>query len=49
MARVLIKNGTIVTVDPKRQIHSDGFVAVDGARIVAVGPATQSPAPNGFD
>src|SRR5262245_32766631 len=49
MARALIKNGTVVTVDPQRQVYSDGFVAIDGAKIVAVGPATQSPAPNGFD
>jgi 5-methylthioadenosine/S-adenosylhomocysteine deaminase len=49
MARVLIKNGTVVTVDPKRQVHADGFVAIDGVQIVAVGPAAQSPAPDGFD
>jgi 5-methylthioadenosine/S-adenosylhomocysteine deaminase len=49
MARVLIKNGTVVTVDPPRQVHTDGFVAVDGARIVAVGPAAQSPAADGFE
>ncbi len=49
MARILIKNGTVVTVDPERRVYSDGFLAIDGARISAVGPAAQSPVPAGFD
>jgi 5-methylthioadenosine/S-adenosylhomocysteine deaminase len=49
MARVLIKNGTVVTVDPKRQVYSDGFLAIDGPRIIAVGSAAQCPTPDGFD
>jgi 5-methylthioadenosine/S-adenosylhomocysteine deaminase len=49
MARILIKNGTVVTVDPERRVYSDGFLVIDGARISAVGPAAQSPVPAGFD
>ena len=49
MPRILIKNGTVVTVDPERRVYSDGFLAIDGARISALGPAAQSPAPAGFD
>jgi 5-methylthioadenosine/S-adenosylhomocysteine deaminase len=49
MARILIKNGTVVTVDPERRVYLDGFLAIDGARISALGPAAQSPAPAGFD
>ena len=49
MARILIKNGAVVTVDPERRVYSDGFLAIDGARISAVGPAAQSPVPAGFD
>ena len=49
MARILIKNGTVVTVDPERRVYSNGYLAIDGARISAVGPAAQSPVPAGFD
>ena len=34
---VLIRNGTILTVDGERRILTDGAVAVRGDRIVAVG------------
>ena len=49
MTRVLIKNGFVVTVDAERRVHPSGFVAIDGARIAAVGPGAQSPPPAGFD
>ncbi|MFG1954060.1 amidohydrolase family protein [Micromonospora sp. NPDC048830] len=34
---VVIDGGWIVTVDPERRIFRDGFVAIDGTKIVAVG------------
>ncbi len=37
MATTIIANGYVVTVDPRRQIFSDGAVAIDGKNIVAVG------------
>jgi 5-methylthioadenosine/S-adenosylhomocysteine deaminase len=49
MSRVLISNGYVVAVDGARRVHPKGFVAIDGARIAAVGPAAQAPRPDGFD
>jgi 5-methylthioadenosine/S-adenosylhomocysteine deaminase len=49
MARVLIANGYVVTVDGARNIYPGGYVAIDGAKISAVGPAAQSPTREGFD
>src|SRR5258707_9133481 len=49
MSRKLIPNGYVVTVDPGRNVIPGGFVAIDGAAISAVGPAAQSPKPEGFD
>jgi 5-methylthioadenosine/S-adenosylhomocysteine deaminase len=49
MTRLLIRNGTVITVDPNRRVYPGGFVTVDGARISAVGPSAQCPAPGGFD
>ncbi|MGH7004477.1 MAG: amidohydrolase family protein, partial [Alphaproteobacteria bacterium] len=37
MADLIIANGYVVTVDPRRQIYSDGAVAIQGRDIVAVG------------
>ena len=34
---ILIKNGLIVTMDGKRRIYDEGYVAIDGDRIVDVG------------
>jgi 5-methylthioadenosine/S-adenosylhomocysteine deaminase len=38
-AVTVIRNATIVTGDAGRTVHHDGAVAVDGDRIVAVGPS----------
>mgnify|MGYP000365220025 CR=1 FL=1 len=37
MAEIVIKHGTVVTMDPERRIITDGAVAIDGGRVVAVG------------
>ncbi|MFU0506938.1 amidohydrolase family protein [Pseudaminobacter sp. NGMCC 1.201702] len=39
MTSILLKHGTIVTMDSKRSIINDGAVLVDGNKIVAVGDA----------
>jgi 5-methylthioadenosine/S-adenosylhomocysteine deaminase len=49
MARRLIHNGYVVTMDGGRNVWRDGYVAIDGARILAVGAAAQQPAYDGFD
>ena len=49
MPRTLIANGYVVTVDGARNVFPGGFVAVDGHRIAAVGPATATPPAAGFD
>ena len=49
MSRTLITNGYVVTVDARRNVFPDGYVAIDGARIAAVGPASQAPKPDTFD
>jgi 5-methylthioadenosine/S-adenosylhomocysteine deaminase len=48
MTRTLIRNGHVVTVDPQRRVFPGGFVAIDGPRISAVGPASETPAADGF-
>ena len=40
-------DGRVVTMNPDREVHDAGRVYVDGATIVAVGPAA-APAPDGF-
>lgn len=37
MADIVIKHGTVVTMDPDRRVIADGAVAVEGDRIIAVG------------
>ncbi|MBI2361387.1 MAG: amidohydrolase [Deltaproteobacteria bacterium] len=37
MAKILIKNGTVITMDPRRRIIKDGAVAIENDRIVDVG------------
>jgi cytosine/adenosine deaminase-related metal-dependent hydrolase len=49
MARTLIANGYVVSVDPSRNIFPNGFVAIDGFDIVAVGAAAQMPPRDGFE
>src|SRR5690348_13498519 len=49
MPRTLLKNGYVVTVDGTRAVHPGGFVAIDDARISAVGPFGTTPEVSGFD
>jgi 5-methylthioadenosine/S-adenosylhomocysteine deaminase len=49
MVRTLVRNGYVVTVDPQRHVFPDGYVAVEGSRIAAVGPMSAAPPPDGFD
>jgi 5-methylthioadenosine/S-adenosylhomocysteine deaminase len=49
MARKLIRGGYVVTVDPRRNVFLGGYVAIDGARIAAVGPDTEVPSSEHFD
>ncbi|MEK1888477.1 MAG: amidohydrolase family protein [Phyllobacterium sp.] len=41
MADILIRNGTVIAIDPQRRIIADGAVAITGTRIVAVGPSEE--------
>lgn len=38
---LLVVGGTVITVDEQRRILRDGAIAVDGGRIVAVGPTAE--------
>lgn len=38
---LLIVNGAVVTMDGARNLYEDGFVAIQGERIVAVGPMSE--------
>ncbi len=38
---LLLRSGTVVTVDDARAVHQSGSVAIRGDRIVAVGPADE--------
>ena len=49
MARTLITNGYVVTVDGARNVYPGGFVSIDGARITGVGPSGEAPKADGFD
>lgn len=35
---LLVRNGHVLTLDPRRTVYSDGAVAITGSRIAAVGP-----------
>src|SRR5947209_1540278 len=37
---LVVRHGTVVAVDPAHRVIADGAVAIEGGRIVAVGPAT---------
>ena len=39
MARILITNGTVITMDPRRRIIKNGAIAIESDRIVDVGRA----------
>ncbi len=41
-ADLLIKNGWVLTMDPQANSYPEGFVAIAGERIVAVGPAVEA-------
>ena len=43
MTDLLIRGGTVVSMDPGRRIIPDGCVAITGDRIAFVGPATEGP------
>jgi 5-methylthioadenosine/S-adenosylhomocysteine deaminase len=49
MARTLITNGYVVTVDPQRRVLPGGYVAIAGREITGVGPAADAPRTDGFD
>jgi 5-methylthioadenosine/S-adenosylhomocysteine deaminase len=39
--RIIIRNGTVVTMNDQDDVHFDGTVVIDGNRIVDVGPAAE--------
>ncbi|MCC7106337.1 MAG: amidohydrolase family protein [Chloroflexi bacterium] len=41
MIDTLIERATLITMDPARRVISDGAVAIEGNRIVAVGPTSE--------
>ncbi|MFX0066450.1 MAG: amidohydrolase family protein, partial [Candidatus Hermodarchaeota archaeon] len=41
MADLLIKNGVILTVNPKNEVISDGGVVIEGNRIIDIGSMKQ--------
>jgi 5-methylthioadenosine/S-adenosylhomocysteine deaminase len=49
MTTTLIANGYVVSVDGTRNVFPDGFVAIDGSRIVGVGAAAQMPPAANFE
>jgi hypothetical protein len=38
---LVVRNGTVVTMDPGRRVIEGGAVAIDAGAIVAVGPAAE--------
>lgn len=48
MARILIKNGYVVTVGPRRDVHPGGSLIIEDGRIVAVGAEAIDERSGGF-
>ena len=44
MAKILIKNGYVVTVDSRRRVYPGGFVLINGKKIESVGSSAELPA-----
>jgi 5-methylthioadenosine/S-adenosylhomocysteine deaminase len=49
VARTLIRDGYVVTVDPDRNVYPGGFAVIDGTDITGVGPDNAAPVTDGFD
>jgi 5-methylthioadenosine/S-adenosylhomocysteine deaminase len=49
MAKILLRNGYVVSVDANRAVYPDGFVAVDGSKITALGGHSATPDEAEFD
>lgn len=49
MARTLIKNGFVVTMDAERRVFEGGYLVIDGRNIAGVGPARETPADADFN
>src|SRR5262249_32523437 len=49
MVRTLIANGFVMVFDPARQLLPDGFVAIEGTDIAAVGAIARMPARESFE
>src|SRR6185437_7207050 len=47
MSRIVIDNGTVLTMDDSRTVHFGGHVVIDGDRITAVGPGRYDGASGG--
>ncbi|MFQ5873878.1 MAG: hypothetical protein ACE5JL_08760, partial [Dehalococcoidia bacterium] len=47
--RQLIAGGTVVTMNPRREVFPGGYVAVENGVISAVGPQGKMPEPESFD
>src|ERR1700690_3535334 len=45
---LLVKGATIVTMDPDRQVIENGFIAIRGDQIIAIGQEPASALPKGF-
>jgi len=49
MSRLVIDNGTVLTMDDARTVHLGGHVVIEGDRITAVGPGRYDSASRGSD
>ena len=41
-ADLMVRGGTVLTMDPEHRIIGAGFVAIENSRIIAVGPLDQA-------